>query len=166
MKRWCSRRLECGCCRARAPCATKEVPRDMGSTGSAVIFVFLGQGVAGGSVSVGTISLCFMSCHKKKGKGSKMRGGERHRKKKEKKQTKKSRVNLLASPDYAAPLVISVGYGVVRVSCKDRCKSVLSFHPSSIFSPEGLPFIAENKQINPAIALTRKGHEKTPHAAG
>lgn len=89
MKRWCSRRLECGCCRARAPCATKEVPRDMGSTGSAVIFVFLGQGVAGGSVSVGTISLCFMSCHKKKGKGSKMRGGGTTQKEKRKKTNKK-----------------------------------------------------------------------------
>lgn len=82
------------------------------------------------------------------------------------KKQQKSRVNLLTSPDSAAPLVISVGYRVVRVGCKDRCKSVLSFHPSNIFSPEGLPFVAESRQIKPAIALTRRGHEKTPRAAG
>lgn len=59
------------------------------------------QKVAEGSLSVG-----FMSCHKKKEEGSKRCRGCGQREK----QHRKGRVNLLAFADYPAPLVISAGY--------------------------------------------------------
>lgn len=69
------------------------------------------------TVIVGSLSTSFHAI-RKRGEGIRIRRGkERKKKKKERKkeknqqqQKKKNRVDLLASPDCAAPLVISVGY--------------------------------------------------------
>lgn len=64
----------------------------------------------GGSLSVGSIPLCFVSCRKKMKEREKGTGGAAVGEDRVEKKHQKSRVNLLTSPDSAAPLVISVGY--------------------------------------------------------
>lgn len=67
------------------------------------------------TVIVGSLSTSFHAI-RKRGEGIRIRRGKEREKKKKKKgeesttTTKKNRVDLLASPDCAAPLVISVGY--------------------------------------------------------
>lgn len=62
-----------------------------------------------GSPSAGSVPLCFVSRRERTREREKEAGGAALGEDRVKKQ-QKSRVNLLTSPDSAAPLVISVGY--------------------------------------------------------